>query len=210
VEIGPFHQQGAGTTPLSHCAGGRDTIITLVWALAQRRPLATPILTTAAVPIVIFSSPRDASKANIVNAATGKWRGRQLPPNRSADGASLLVKNIVSVLRYMLPAGSDVPMAWDVEAWGRRWQIESASDRHRDSTGIRSRRLNENNATAEELFEKTPWWTQRTTLRVLCELSEALEIREGWQRFQKERRYCLRFANPSEKYTSYYARFTLL
>ena len=69
------HQQGAGTTPRSRCAGGRGTIIILVWAQAQRRPPATPTLTTVAVTIFIFSSPRDASKESIVKSATGEWRG---------------------------------------------------------------------------------------------------------------------------------------
>jgi len=83
VEVALSHQQGASTTPRSHCAGGRGTIIILVWAQVQRRPPSTRTLTTAAVTIFIFSSPRDASKASIVKSATGEWR-------RSAASAVLL------------------------------------------------------------------------------------------------------------------------
>ena len=87
-------------------------------------------------------------------------------------------------------------MARGVEAGGRRWRIELAPHRHRDFTGIRSRRLNENNTTAEEPFKEAPWWTQSTTLSYLCEMSEAMEARGGWQRSQQARRYCAWFANP--------------
>jgi len=88
-----------------------------------------------------------------------------------------------------------VPITRGVEAGGRRWRIESASHRHRDSTGTRSRRLNENNTTAEEPFKEAPWWTQSTTLSYLHELSEALEVRGVWQRSQQARRHCVWFAN---------------